>query len=46
MSDPLPDAKVLVVDDDDDVRAVAVAILRELGYDAAAITELRVEGVV
>ena len=33
MSEPLPGATVLVVDDDDDVRAVAVAILRELGYD-------------
>jgi CheY-like chemotaxis protein len=33
MSQPLSDATVLVVDDDDDVRAVAVAILRELGYD-------------
>ena|SRR5579871_6487725 len=33
MSEPVPDAKVLVVDDDDDVRDVAVAILRELGYD-------------
>lgn len=44
----LPAASVLVVDDDDDVRALAVAILHEAGYRAlpassgdAALTLLR-----